>query len=33
MKNVLRQLDSIVTDANDAFKRRGEAMQGLQDSV
>jgi len=33
MKNVLRQLDSIVTDANDTFKRRGEAMHELQDSV
>jgi hypothetical protein len=33
MKNVLRQLDSIVTEANDMFKRRTEAMQGLQDSV
>lgn len=33
MKNVLRQLDSIVTDANDTFKSRSEAMLGLQDSV
>lgn len=30
---VLSQLDDVVTEANNTFKRRVEAMQGLQDAV
>ncbi len=33
IKNVLRQLDDIVTEANNTFKVRTEAMRGLQESV
>jgi hypothetical protein len=33
IKNVLRQLDDIVTEANNTFKFRTEAMRGLQESV
>ena len=31
--DVLYQLDDLLTEMNDTFKRRSEAMQGLQDSV
>ncbi len=33
VENVLRQLDSVVTEANNTFKRRVEAMQGAADAV
>ena len=33
LEGILRQLESIVTEANDTFKRRSEAMHDLQDSV
>lgn len=29
---VLRQLDAVITEANDTFKRRVEAMQGVADA-
>ncbi len=31
--SVLRQLDSVVTEANNTFKRRVEAMQGMVEAV
>jgi len=33
VRDVLRQLDAVVTEANNTFKRRIEAMQGLHDAV